>query len=492
VKQGRPPKAVTRRHVLQGSGALFAAAAVAPKALGVPTSPEISSVMARLSTYMAEAAGKPLPAAVAEKTKQHILDTLGAMVSGADLPPGKFAINFARIYKGEPVATVAASSLLIGPIEAALVNGILAHSDETDDTHPLSLSHPGAAVVPAALAAGERFGVDGNRFLRAVVLGYDIGPRFTATLGRQQYQSTTSRSTHALAGNFGAAAAAGCCAGLTAQQMRWLLSYAAQQGSGIASWQRDTDHIEKGFDFGGMPARNGVTAALLVQAGGTGVDDVLSGADNFFQAFKPLNDPSMVIEALGERYEVMRTDIKKWTVGSPVQAPLDALSNLMQRHRFNGDAVQKVVVTVGAREASVVNARDLADISAQHLLAVMLVDGTVTFKSSHDASRMRDPAVLRQRAKISLVGDVELEKLLPRRVGIVEVTLAAGRMVSERVETVRGTAGNPMTREEIVAKARDLIVPILGAAKFEQLTAKIFALESVRSLAELRPLLQRA
>jgi 2-methylcitrate dehydratase PrpD len=377
-------------------------------------------------------------------------------------------------------------------MEAALVNGILAHSDETDDSHPLSLSHPGAAVVPAALAAGERFGIDGTRFLRAVVLGYDVGPRFTATLGRQQYQTTTSRSTHALAGNFGAAAAAGCCAGLNAQQMRWLLSYAAQQASGISSWQRDTDHIEKGFDFGGMPARNGVTAALLVQAGGTGVDDVLSGADNFFQAFKPLNDPSMVIEALGERYEVMRTDIKKWTVGSPVQAPLDALSTLMQRHRFNGDAVQKVVVTVGAREASVVNARELADISAQHLLAVMLVDGTVTFKSSHDASRMSDPAVLRQRAKISLVGDVELEKLLPRRVGIVEVTLSDGRNLSERVETVRGTAGNPMTREEIIAKARDLMVPILGAQKFEQLTTKVFGLESVRSLAELRPLLQRA
>jgi 2-methylcitrate dehydratase PrpD len=175
-----------------------------------------------------------------------------------------------------------------------------------------------------------------------------------------------------------------------------------------------------------------------------------------------------------------------------VQAPLDALSNLMQQHRFNGDAVQKLVVRVGAREASVVDARELPDISMQHLLAVMLADGTVTFKSTHDASRMRDPVVLRQRAKISLVGDVELEKLLPRRVGIVDVTLSDGRTLSERVDTVRGTTGNPMTREEIIAKARDLMVPILGAAKFDQLTARIFALESVRNIVELRPLLQRA
>ena len=134
----------------------------------------------------------------------------------------------------------------------------------------------------------------------------------------------------------------------------------------------------------------------------------------------------------------------------------------------------------------------LPDISLQHLLAVMLVDGTVTFKSTHDFARMRDPAVLRQRAKVSLVGDDELEKLLPKRVAIVEVTLADGRVVSERVDTVRGTTGNPMTRDEIIAKSRDLMVPVLGAAKFEQLTAKIFALETVNSIAELRPLLQRA
>src|SRR5207249_10462399 len=131
---------------------------------------------------------------------------------------------------------------------------------------------------------------------------------------------------------FGSAAAAACAAGLNAQQMRWLLSYTAQQAGGLASWQRDTDHIEKSFDFGGMPARNGVTSALLVQAGGTGVDDILSGADNFLDAFVPKNDSAMIVAALGERYEITRTNIKKWTVGAPIQAPLDALDNLLKQH----------------------------------------------------------------------------------------------------------------------------------------------------------------
>ncbi len=102
------------------------------------------------------------------------------------------------------------------------------------------------------------------RFIRAVALGYDIGPRVTMALGGVRFRTESHRSTHSIAGTFGASAAAGCVARLNAQQMRWLLDYAAQQASGFAAWERDTDHIEKGFVFAGMPARNGVTAALVV------------------------------------------------------------------------------------------------------------------------------------------------------------------------------------------------------------------------------------
>jgi 2-methylcitrate dehydratase PrpD len=446
--------------------------------------------MTKLSTYMADAANKKLPDPVVERTKQAILDTFGAMISGSELPPGKFALNFAKLNPGERSITIPASNLLCGPIEAALVNGLLAHSDETDDTHPGSLSHPGCAVLPSALAAGEKFGASGERFLRAVALGYDIGPRVTAMLGKQEYMAETHRSTHAIAGTFGSAAAAGCLAGLSAQQMRWLLSYTAQSASGIGSWQRDTQHIEKSFDFAGMPARNGLTAALLVQAGGTGVEDVLSGADSFIEAFKPMNNPGMLADGLGERYEIMRTDVKKWTVGSPIQAPLDALEALIKKNNFGPDQVQKVVVRVAKQEAGVVDNREIPDICLQHMIAVMLIDKAASFRAAHDVARMKDANVLKQRAKVSLVGDDTLDKLMPKRVAIVEVTLSDGKTVSERVETVRGTSGNPMTREEMIAKARDLCVPVLGGDKFNRLVEKIFALETVKNISELRPLLQ--
>src|SRR5205809_2624383 len=389
---------LSRRHLLKLAAALPVTAGVGElsrRPRPASAAPATSSLMSTLSTYMSEAASRTPPEEIVEKTKQVILDTVAAMISGAELPPGKFAIQFARAHKGQKIATVAASNVVGGPIEAAMANGMLAHSDETDDTHSFSQSHPGCSVVPAALATGEQFGIDGTRFLRAVTLGYDIGPRVTATLGRLQYMVESHRSTHAISGTFGSAAAAGCAAGLNAKQMRWLLSYSAQQASGLASWQRDTDHIEKSFDFGGMPARNGVTAALLVQAGGTGVDDILSGADNFFQAFVPKNDSAMIVAALGERYEITRTNIKKWTVGAPIQAPLDALDNLLKQHRFGPDQVKQIVVRVAADEATIVDNREIPDICLQHLMAVMLVDKTVSFKSAHDNARMQDPAVLR-------------------------------------------------------------------------------------------------
>jgi len=496
----RDPFIVTRRRLLQSAGGVFAGAVFVPECATAAFRPEfgfepadateVSDVMTTLSTFMGGAAARALPDAVVEKTKFMILDTLAAMISGSELPPGKFAIQFAKAYGGNPVATVAASSVRCGPIEAALANGILAHSDETDDTHPPSQSHPGCAAIPATLAAGEKFGIDGTRFLRSVALGYDVGTRITATLGKLQYMFDSHRSTHGIAGNFVAAAAAGCAAGLNTQQMRWLLSYAAQQASGLASWQRDIDHIEKAFDFGGMGARNGVTAALLVQAGGTGVDDILSGTDNFFQGFVPKNNPGMVVEALGTRFEIMRTDIKKWTVGAPIQAPLDALDTLIKRERFGAGQVTQVVVRVATDEAAIVNNREISDINLQHLIAVMLLDTTVSFKAAHDVARMKDPAVLRERAKVQLVPDAELEKLMPQRTAIVEVTLTDGKVVRERVGTVRGTAANPMTKDEVIGKARDLIVPVLGAARFQKLADTIFALESVKNVNDLRPLLQ--
>ena len=350
--------------------------------------------------------------------------------------------------------------------------------------------HPGCAVVPAALASGEHLGVDGRRFLHAVTLGYDIGTRVVMAMGGPAFSYESHKSSHAIAGVFGAAAAAGCSAGLNAQQMRWLLDYTAQQSSGIAAWRRDIDHIEKAFVFGGMPARSGVTSALLVKSGWTGIDDIFTGDDNFFAAYSPAAVPAKLAEKLGERYDIALTDIKKWTVGSPIQGPLDAIELIRARRAFEADQVERVVVRLEPSVANVVDNRDMPDVCLQHMVAVMLIDKTASFHAAHDVPRMKAPTILRQRAKVQLVGDAALKQFLPVRVAIVEVTFTDGSTASERVEAVRGTPRNPMSKAEVVDKCRDLIAPVIGKQKAQRLIDTIFAIESVKSLRQLRTLLQ--
>jgi 2-methylcitrate dehydratase PrpD len=125
------------------------------------------------------------------------------------------------------------------------------------------------------------------------------------------------------------------------------------------------------------------------------------------------------------------------------------------------------------------------------MVAVMLLDKTVSFVAAHDKERLRNPDTLRERAKVQLIPDQELERLMPLRVAIVTLTLADGSHLTQRVDNVRGTPENPMTRDEVVAKSRDLIAPILGTANCSSLIEKVFHLETVSDIRGLRPLLQR-
>lgn len=477
---------LTRRGLLQRAAWILAAAPLLPRR--VAAAQEVSPVMAKLSEYMAAARNSELPEKVVMDTKFHILDTVAAMVSGSELPPGRDAIEFARTYAGgQKVATIVASKTLCGAMDAAFTNGELAHADESDDDYTSGGAHPGCAVVPATLALGEQFQISGTHFLRAVTLGYDIGMRAYKTL-----KGGVLTETHNLVGTMGASAASGCVAGLDVQQTRWLLDYATQQaGAGIGTWRDDLEHIEKAFLFGAMGARNGVTAALVVKSGWTGMNDVLSGPQNFVKSYAPKADPAKLIEDLGKRFEVSLTSLKPWTTGGPILSILDAIVNLRKRRPFEANEVRRVVVRSATSQAERVNNREMPDINVQYLVAVMIIDKTVSFHSAHDKERMHDPAILREEAKVELVGDEQLEKLLPTRVGIVEIELTDGTQLNERVENARGTPENPMTRDEVVAKARGLMTPVLGAATASKLIDRLLDIDNVKNVRELRPLLQR-
>jgi 2-methylcitrate dehydratase PrpD len=459
------------------------------------THAEVSPLMRELSEYIAGARARALPQEVVEKTKHHVLDTLAAMVSGSRLPPGRKAIAYVKRLAGAREACVIGSRLVTTAEQAALANGMLGHADETDDSHAPSLCHPGCAIVPAALAMAERENRGGTAFLRAVALGYDVGTRINLALGDYDFRDV-GHSSHSFGPGFGAAAAAGSIAGVNADQARWLLSYSAQQCSGISCWMRDEEHIEKAFDFGGMPARNGVVAAAMVAAGFTGVDDVFSGERNFFVAYDESRrigrapDPQRLVRGLGSDYEILRTNIKRWSVGSPIQAPLDSLLELIRAHGIRAGDVEKLTVRVSKQGANTTDNRTMPDICMQHMCAVMLEDGIVTFASAHDEKRMKRAATLELRRRIELVGDEEMTRALPARQGIVELKLKDGRSLRHHTKAVRGTAQNPMTRAEVDEKAYHLMAPILGRSRARKLCDAAWSLERLASMRRLRPLLR--
>ena len=491
-----PFTGLTRRGVLRGVGQAFAAAAVSPivrPALllgqidGGRTAADrpVSEVMTRLSTYMSEARDRALPHEVVERARRHILDTIAAMVSGTELVPGRAALRFARSYGGAPVATVVGDRVVCGPIEAAMVNGTLAHADETDDTLAPGPWHPGCNVVPAALALGEQFGASGARVVRAVVLGYDVGTRVMAAI--QPGLQTGLKLPYGIAGVFGAAAAGGALAGFDPQKMRWALSYAAQQSAGLETFPRDPDHIEKGFIFGGMPARSGVTAVLLVHNGWTAVHDAIVGPESFVTAHAPAGKAELLVDRLGERYEITRANIKRWTVGFPIHAPLDAIEALLKRQPIDPERVQELVVRY--QPGSITDNSGPSDINVQHALAVMLIDRRLTFKSIHDTDRMRDPAVVRLRGKVRLVPAQPGGPVPP----LLQFTMDDGsRIVQDGVGPVLGTAANPLSREQLVAKCRSLMTPVLGAAQTGRLIDRVMTLDTMPDVRALRPLLQHA
>jgi 2-methylcitrate dehydratase PrpD len=205
-----------------------------------------------------------------------------------------------------------------------------AHADETDDFEPVTKAHPGCSAVPAALAVAEKEGRSGEAFIRAVALGY-LGCRLLMVLGPDLVRGT-HRSAEGTASTFGALGAAASLAQRDEAGMRFAISYSAQQVSGLWSWVKDKDHIEKAFDFAGMGARNGVTAVGMVQAGLTGVDDVLDGTHNLFIALSTDPKPEAMLEGLGSRFYVSETAIKTFSVGYPIQSPSDALLTLRKQY----------------------------------------------------------------------------------------------------------------------------------------------------------------
>lgn len=443
--------------------------------------------MREVSAYIAGTPKRRLPADIAERAKLHLVDTFAAMLSGSRLLPGKRGIAYIKQFGADREAGVIGTRIVTSTLNAALANGMCGHADETDDTHPATRSHPGTSVIPAALAIAERDQRPGQLFLRAMVVGYEMGARSMLVL-RAMSLMRTGHHAGARAQLFGAGAAAATLLRLNADQVRCMLSYCAQQASGLYSLLRDTEHIEKSYAMGGMPAQHGLAAALMAKSGFTSVKDVFSGDWNYISTYAADPDYEALTRGLGREFEIMRGGIKRWSAGAPVQGPLHVLYEMLREHRFRADDVKKLIVRIPERELKVVNRQKMSDISLQYLLAVMLIDGTVTFAAAHSNRRMNDPKVKSMRERIDAVGDATLTDPLRRWRSVIEITLKDGRTLTGQTLAAKGTFENPLSRQEVEEKSLDLMVPVIGKQRSLKLMAALFDIERIKNVRDLRRL----
>jgi 2-methylcitrate dehydratase PrpD len=443
-----------------------------------PRSTSLSTL--NVTSFLARAHRESLREEVVEKAKSHIVDTFAAIISGSKLNVGVRALSAIPAFSGGAEAAVIGRPESLPAYAAAMINAMLAHADETDDSHEMSKFHPGCAVLPAALALAQREQRGGLELIRGVVGGYDLGARILERLNPMAMHNS-GHSTHACGALFGAGAAASIMMRFDANQAQRMLSYLAQELSGLTCWMEDHDHVQKAYVFGGMAAKNALIAATLTQCGWTGVEEALVGSNRVLDVFghtgsgRSLEEPFV----LGE--EILRSNIKKWCVGSPIQAALDSLLALSMQTPIDAADILRLEIELPSFEASVVDNRDMPNINVQHLAAIFILDGHLTFDAAHDVERFRNPTVRSLREKITLIASDALQEEGGRQ-SIVSIVSTSGDIRTHRTRHVRGTWGNPMTREEVNAKAQSLMEPILGQDLASRLLLSLWQLEKLSAV----------
>jgi 2-methylcitrate dehydratase PrpD len=347
-----------------------------------------------------------------------------------------------------------------------MANGAMAHGDEVDPVHLKSVrGHVAAGVVPAALAVGEWTGASGSDVLRAVVLGYEVGGRLMAIFYRERDYLARRFYPTAVVGTVSAAVTAGALLGLDRRQMQVAMCLAAYQAAGPDNMTKDPAHMGKTFQVAAAN-RNGVTAALLAHDGCRAPLDILDGPRGFFDAY--LGAPEAgdeVLDGLGAYYAITDVMHKRYPVGSPNQAYVQGLFDLLDKHALRPEDIAAIEVQIPARGLKRVPATRHASISALSVCAIAAAHGKLDFYRLHDPAGAMDSAARAMQERIRFTGREDWTDPEAGRRAIVTVKTREGDSYTEEVHY------RPMSAEELDDKFRELVVPRLGAEKARRLEA---------------------
>ena len=389
----------------------------------------------RLAEYAAALRYEDLPAAVVQQAKECIIDTVAAGICGSALPWSRIVIDYAeRTGAGGRSHILGRGSTVQAPA-AALANGALAHAFELDSlTRPGAGAHPGATVLPPALAVAQEKGADGRALITAFVAGNEVMIR----IGRATGHTNEARGFHApgTTGPFGAAAAAGHLLGLDADAMTNALGIAGSLCGGLLEFARGNGGMVKRLHLG-RASEAGVLAASLAAAGFTGPRTVIEGQFGFLRVFCTAWDEAELTRGLGDEFVVSTTVLKRYPCHATAHAAVKAVRELQAEHGFAGAAIEAIAVTGTERMIERHNIPEPADLMlAQYSIpfsVALALCREARDPESWDESALAEPQIRSLARRVQLV---------PQPGGghgatgsTVTITLSDGRRLERRAES---------------------------------------------------------
>jgi 2-methylcitrate dehydratase PrpD len=450
------------------------------------------SPMGPLSKYISESQTAPIPDEIRELSKRHILDTLASIVACSQLRPAQLARDFALFNSRQThTAHLLGTNMKTALLDAIFANGLTAHGTEINDFCPSAFVQPGPPIVATVMGIGEAFASSGEQLLRAVIVGYEISCRLPKALGIRNLQDF-GLSSHGVGPTFGSAAAAASLLRIAQDRIGEMFAYCVQQASGSYEWLRDVDHLEKAFLFGGMPARNGAYAALLIYHGFTGVRDPFEANPGCLMSCMFLGpdsdlDKQRLVYKLGEEFELPLVGYKRYPVGGPLQAGVEGLLTLIKTVDRND--IMKIDIKMPGSRVNSFSDAPMPALNLRYLSAVILEDGELTFEMAESRERMDTDCIRQKMETVTLIHDPEQEREPRVESALVEVTLRSGEKKQIFIEHVLGFPQYPMGREDVHSKAMGLLTPILGIEQSRTLTDLVWDLEKVDDIHKLITLL---
>lgn len=360
-----------------------------------------------LARYAAGLRYDDLPPAVVAHAKDIIADTVAACICGAEMPWSRIVIDYAeRTGPGGTSRILGRGSSVQAPA-AALANGALAHSFELDSlTRPGAGAHPGATVLPPALAVAQQQGAGGKQLIAAVVAGNEVMIR----IGRATGHTNEARGFHApgTTGPFGAAVACGVLLGLDERQMANALGIAGSLAGGLLEFARGDGGMVKRLHLG-RASEAGVMAASLAAAGFEAPRAIVEGEFGFLRVFCTAWDESHLTKGLGSDFVTLSAVLKRYPCHATAHAPVRAVRDLQAAHGFTAADVASIAVTATPRMIERHNIPApgdlmLAQYSIPFCVALALVR-EARDPESYDEGALHDPTIRALARKVTLVAE---------------------------------------------------------------------------------------